>query len=132
MEAAMGKYKIGKDVGELKARIKLLEQKSQSVGCDCKSKSSTPDGTIEYRGMAPESDDPPHPDISMKDGPAALANEAHLLDGETRAFWSGGHCYCQMLCGGQWKYFCYPSGYCIGCPGGVTVNCNGINRQLRC
>jgi hypothetical protein len=135
-KSTMDEYQLGKDFGSLEARVRALEEHIQTHkhGCGCGGKKTPTDLTQGYKllGVAEITTEPADPTITMKPDTDADAREACSVEGMTRAKYVDGVCYCQMCCGGQWNYFCYDNGYCIHCPGGVTVNCNGTNRQLKC
>ncbi|MGJ8559098.1 MAG: hypothetical protein ACSHX3_02565 [Litorimonas sp.] len=63
--------------------------------------------------------------------------DAESLDGCTnghiRRKTKNGKTYCQMCCGGSWKYFCWDSGRCVQpSDDPVTVNCGGKKWILDC
>ena len=131
----MNEYEMGKDIGALEARVRALEEAHKQKGsCGCgSSPGKQPDGTIKLCGVAQITDEPADLTIVLKPdtGPHGFAVQP-FAEGQTRQYWYGGVCYCQMICGGQWQYLCYSSGYCIQCPGGVNVNCNGTIRNCTC
>jgi hypothetical protein len=130
----MGNYQIGKDVQELTARIENLEKllKVKSEGCGCNGESET---VIEYLGMAKEADENAivSEELRMVDDNDADAIATACSNGHIRRKTVNGKCYCQMCCGGSWKYFCWSNGTCVTCAHSPqTVNCGGNRWILDC
>ncbi len=88
---------------------------------------------IEDVGMSKESNEKATMGITMKKDPDPDAVSTRCTDGHIRRKTVDGICYCQMCCGGGWKYFCWDNGECVKCSDSpVTVNCSGQNRILSC
>ena len=134
-ELGMDEFSLGRELGMLAARVAALEAALASKGHDCgcsKQTGGKADGHVEMLGMARRTDQEADPSIVMRPDNGPYGIDAECADGHLRRITYNGVCYCQMCCGGGWKYFCYSNGQCIQCPGRVTVNCNGNNWMLSC